>query len=680
MTTTNATTTATTPCRHGGNSITTACNDTPLARSLQLFSTSSSQPPLVWLLALSPAPAAAGKKHPTDENGFPAAPVDTVGDGVYKSGKPNSRWNIFKNSAKNVAKGAASDGVGVANNLATNAVGTAVSAFAGRTARGAAKIGAGAALGAAEEAGQALARKDSFKSTVKFPLESVGQGLKDGKPLSARNPLSLQYHFLPRPHPNHFCKGALAAGADALTGNGDKTGWDQDPKLAYFLSLPQYPAKKPTPKQEVGRIATAAAEGIANKVVPLAAAGAATAAGGPIAGVAAGVGTAAAMGFAEGVGHGLKNHEPPKKVLEDGLGRMGEVTASTVPGRAALKDPISHAVAGTLNGAIDAAVGPPALGAAGKKLQRAAAGAGRVASAVGEMQGRVVAGRVDGGRAGAGAAAGLKAAQAAGAEAAGAHAAAGRESERAREGAGKAGKSVHGGARGTGGGAVAGPAAPALSKAKGKAPGATGTGGKGPAATTTTTTRANTPAKGKRASLAKTGNAGSAKTTAVEPGPHELDGKGKALAAKTSKTPSTVARSAVLKPTGAKKNAALAKAGKDAATATGTRALSPPSAKDRASAAKISKSPEAAARSATLTPRPLANAKEKAPLAKAGKAASASAVAKGTTLRPAAPHDEAKDKTPKTSGTTGKSPTLVKGATSKPVSNAAASRPGKTKK
>ncbi|KAI9335820.1 hypothetical protein DFJ73DRAFT_798767 [Zopfochytrium polystomum] len=341
----------------------------------------------------------AGKRPPSDSNGFPATPVETVGDGVYKRGKSQTRWDILKSSAKSVATGAANDGLGVANGLAVGAVGTAVTAVAGRTAGAAAKIGTGAALGAIEEAGKALEKKNSFKipDRVKFPLVSIGNSLASGK--SGTD--------------------ALTAGADALSGTA--------PKL--------------TPKKAAGKIAEAAAEGIANKVVPLAAAGVTTAFAGPVAGAAAGVGTAAVMGFAEGVGH---------EVLKDGVGRMGEVAVNAIPGGAiakagvaaaskdaknglpvgriiehgvsaaagaavgqmattagapaALKAPIANAVSGTINGVVDTIAGPPPLGKAGKKLQQAAKKAGKAALAVGEMKGKVTAARIDKGRANAGAA------------------------------------------------------------------------------------------------------------------------------------------------------------------------------------------------------------------------------------------------------------------------------------
>ncbi|KAI9358545.1 hypothetical protein DFJ73DRAFT_905958 [Zopfochytrium polystomum] len=152
----------------------------------------------------------AGKRPPSDSNGFPATPVETVGDGVYKRGKSQTRWDILKSSAKSVAAGAANDGLGVANGLAVGAVGTAVTAVAGRTAGAAAKIGTGAALGAIEEAGKALEKKNSFKipDRVKFPLVSIGNSLASGK--SGTD--------------------ALTAGADALSGTGTRTGWKTNPK------------------------------------------------------------------------------------------------------------------------------------------------------------------------------------------------------------------------------------------------------------------------------------------------------------------------------------------------------------------------------------------------------------------------------------------------------------------
>ncbi|KAI9359678.1 hypothetical protein DFJ73DRAFT_957460, partial [Zopfochytrium polystomum] len=282
---------------------------------------------LVWLLLLA-SPAAAGNTVSA-----PAA------NGAAKTGKPKSRWDILKSSMQKVGNRAESDAIGVANGLASDAVGTAVSAAAGGTAGSAAKIGTGAVLGAVEEGGKALQKKGSFRTAVKFPLESIGNALTDGKSVSA----------------------SLAAGADALSGDGDKTGWKEDPK-----------APKRTPKQVAGHLAVAAGEGVANKVGPLVAAGAATLAGGPVgeqspvppcsaffifkrghrtAGVAAGVGTAAVMGFAEGVGHGLAHHEPGKQVIKDGLGRMGEVSASTVPGGAFVRAGIHAAAADAKNGA-----------------------------------------------------------------------------------------------------------------------------------------------------------------------------------------------------------------------------------------------------------------------------------------------------------------------------------------
>ncbi|KAI9358657.1 hypothetical protein DFJ73DRAFT_794030 [Zopfochytrium polystomum] len=299
----------------------------------------------------------AGKRPPSDSNGFPAIPVETVGDGVYKRGKPQTRWDILKSSAKSVATGAANDGLGVANGLAVGAVGTAVTAVAGRTAGAAAKIGTGAALGAIEEAGKALEKKNSFKipDRVKFPLVSVGNSLASGK--SGTD--------------------ALAAGADALSGTGARTGWKTNPKEVL--------------KDGVGRMGEVAVNAIPGGAIAKA-------------------GVAAASKDA-------KNGLPVGRIIEHGASAaagaaIGQM-ATTAGAPAALKAPIANAVSGTINGAVDTIAGPPPLGKAGKKLQQTAKKAGKAAFAVGEMKGKVTAARIDKGRANAGAAKELAKAEAA---------------------------------------------------------------------------------------------------------------------------------------------------------------------------------------------------------------------------------------------------------------------------
>ncbi|KAI9361998.1 hypothetical protein DFJ73DRAFT_756845 [Zopfochytrium polystomum] len=217
----------------------------------------------------------------------------------------------------------------------------------------------------------------------------------------------------------------------------------------------------------LGKLGAKAGYAVANKVVPVAVAGAVTAAAGPVAGCAAGLCTAAAMGAAHGAVSSARKGESAGKILQSAAAKGTQQAASWIPGGQAIRygvhsagnsladgKPIGAAlqnglagvfmfktphfsfpattayssnapqkamtdamvmdtVQTSINGVGNTLKGSPPLSANGKKLQATGKDAGKMASVVGALKGNVAAKNVDSGRADASAKKHLATAQAA---------------------------------------------------------------------------------------------------------------------------------------------------------------------------------------------------------------------------------------------------------------------------